>query len=138
MSKLLLVSLFSLSIFAVPSIAAPPRERYAEAYLILKEAEAAASAALSSSANPNNSQGKSAALTIMFAREAAGKAVADGINGGDARKNALSAADTANLGATLATAAGAAETNAASKVYWSTAATKARQAALLLNKNVDR
>lgn len=138
MSKYLLFSISFTVIFALPASADPPRERYAEALVLIKEAESAATSANSLSANPNSPQGTSAAMTIRFAREACEKACADSLNGGDARRNALSAASTANTGSTLAAAAGAAETNAASKAKWATASEKARQAALLLNKNVDK
>jgi hypothetical protein len=133
-----LSSLFILATFALPSFAEPPRERYAAALELLKQAETAATTALNTSDFPKSPQGTQAVATIRFAREAAEKATSDLLNGGDARKNALSAADTANLGATYAAAAGAAETNGDSKANWMTAAEKARQAALLLNKNVDK
>lgn len=135
MTKYLLPAVSFLAVFTTPSFAEnPARARYDAAYALLQEAESAAIAA--SLIEDNTNDPLPAVQTLAFAREAAGKAADDMAKGGDARKNALAAADTAVTGANFCTALALTELNPDAQALWLLAASKANEAAILLNKNL--
>lgn len=120
--------------FTTPSFANPARDRYEAAYALLQEAEAAAIMAAAIGDNSNDTS--PAVLTLGFAREAAGKAADPNTKNGDARKDALAAAETAVTGANFCTILVLTELDPDAQALWLLAASKANEAAILLDKSL--
>jgi hypothetical protein len=135
MVKHLIASVLFVAVFALPTFAASPQQRYQAALDLLLQSEAAAEMAFELSANPDDSA-HFAVQTISFARQAAQDAVDN--KGGTARGDAQAGAQTAYIGSSLTATLAVTETNSAAADDWLAAADLAYQAAFLLDKGVAK
>jgi hypothetical protein len=133
MARHFLFSTLFVSVFAAPTFAASPSDRYQAALDLLTQSEDAVTAAYFLGGNPDNS---ATLLTIDFARNAAQDAVNS--QGGAARRDALAGAQTAYLGASMAAALAMTEPDPVVAAYYAFAADTANQAAFLLDRNVGK
>lgn len=132
--KIILSAVLFIAVFAAPSNAASPRQRYEQGLALLQQSEAAITLALVASDDPYNTNEMTAAEAISFARDAAEKALA--LKGKDSHTNADTAATLAVYGALFADLAAQSD-NATAAEYWSAAAALALQAAHLFDPKMQ-
>lgn len=136
MPRHFIISVSFLALFASPSFAGPPRDRYQQALDLLNQADAELTMARLLSANPDDMYAVAASQSLQDAITATENAIAG--SGGDVKKSADVGATDALSAAILAYYLHLNEPNADAAAGYLDASNSAHQAALLLNKTVNK